>query len=89
MKTKKPLVRPDSKAPHPNPVRAFREELRLNRDEFATLVGIKLETERAWEQERRPVMPTGPRLTKLLACARRNFYPLGLKEIEDYCVDSY
>lgn len=77
--------RPDAEPRHPNPVRRFREELRLTRDEFALLMAVPKDTLRAWERDVNAVVPSGSRTTRLIELARRNYYPLMLKELYDYC----
>jgi DNA-binding transcriptional regulator YiaG len=80
----KPVKRPDQPAPHPNPVRRFREDLQLTREAFAALLHVPVETERAWEREGGAVMPKGSRALRLIDLARRNWYPLMLEDIWKY-----
>lgn len=79
-----PMNRPDKKPLHPNPIRRFREELHLTRQEFAALLDVSLDTEKLWEKTVRPVMPRSQSALKLIDLARRNSYPLLLEEIWDY-----
>jgi len=80
-KIRKPIQRHDSATLDPNPVRRFREELRLTRDAFAELMGIPVETLRAWERHEKAVVPGQSRMNRLIECARRNHYPLLIMEI--------
>lgn len=77
-----PLM-PDQKPPHPNPVRRFRECLRMTREEFAELLGVSHETLRVWEK-RVPSIPRPPAMDKLIAVAERNSYPLTAQEIKRF-----
>ena len=75
------LSRPDAAPRDPNPVRRFREELRLTREVFAELMGIPVETLRAWERHEHVVIPNGPRMERLVELARRNYYPLYIGDV--------
>ncbi len=81
---KKLLVRRDAAPRAANPIRRFREELRLTREEFARLNGVPVTTERSWERDINAFVPSGGRLTRLIELARRNEYPLYISEIWDY-----
>lgn len=75
-----PLTRPDGNPPHDNPVRALREELRLNRHEFARLVSevggkrVSVGAIRTWEDGM--VFPRPDHLDVLIEVAERNRFPL-------------
>jgi len=74
------VVRPDSNPPHQNPIRAFREELRLTREEFSKLLGVTVMTVRTWETPNLS-RPKGSKAIELVDLARRNAYPLTLDDI--------
>lgn len=82
---KGPNLRPDAKAPNANPIRRFREEMRMTRDDFAEILHTNKETVRSWERDPGPVVPSGPRLNRLLALAQANKYPLYYHEIRKHC----
>jgi len=71
----RPILRTNSAPLHPNAVRRFREELRLNRTEFSELVGVCPATLRVWETANRS-RPGGRTLMRLLQLAEENNYPL-------------
>ena len=75
-----PSTRPDSAPPHTNPIRRFREELRLNRQEFADLLEENVESLRVWETDGKS-KPRPDRALKIVALAERNDYPLELEDI--------
>ena len=74
---------PDQRPPHPNPVRRFREALRLTREQFAELLDVSHETLRVWEK-REPSIPRPSAMQRLIACAERNNYPLTADEVRRY-----
>lgn len=81
-----PIERPDAKPPHPNPIRRFREELRLTRKEFADITGFNVDSLRMWEStgaehNRQATKPNGNVAVAIVELARRNFYPLTLEDI--------
>lgn len=75
-----PNQRPDSAPLNPNAVRRFREELRLNRKEFAALVGVSPATLRVWELKNNS-RPSGPTLLRLIELAEKNNYPLSVADV--------
>lgn len=75
-----PDLMPDQLPPHPNPVRRFRETLRMTREQFAELLEVSHETLRVWEK-REPSIPRASAMARLLAVAERNGYPLTADEI--------
>lgn len=75
-----PNQRADSAPLNTNHVRRFREELRLNRKEFAALVGVSPATLRVWELPNNS-RPSGRTLLKLIALADRNGYPLSVENV--------
>jgi DNA-binding transcriptional regulator YiaG len=75
-----PNERADSAPLNSNAVRRFREELRLNRKEFASLVGVSPATLRVWEL-RNNSRPSGPTLLRLIDLAERNEYPLSVADV--------
>ena len=77
-----PSVRPDSKQPHDNVIRRFREELRLDRHEFAELLEVNVDTLRVWETAGKS-RPRGPAALKIVEYAKRNEYPMSIEEIFD------
>lgn len=81
---KKPVKRPDQNPPHPNPIRAFREELRLEREEFGELMNVPVQTLRVWERTENAYVPRYGPLTRLIELARKNEYPLYWKDIMSY-----
>lgn len=74
-----PSQRPDSAPIHPNRIRAFREELRLDREQFCTLIGAAVDTERGWESG--ASIPKGAAALKIFNLAQKNFYPLTMEDI--------
>ncbi len=85
---RKPIQRRDSAPLHPNPIRRFREELRLTRQELAGLMAVPKETVRAWEHEVECFAPGHSRLMRLIELARRNEYPLYVRDIMAYAEKS-
>jgi len=75
-----PTIRPDSKAPHPNVIRRFREELRLDRNEFAELLDCNTDTLRVWEGTK-GAKPRGEAALPIIALAKKNKYPLTITDI--------
>lgn len=75
-----PTERPDSKTPHPNVIRRFREELRLDRREFASLLEVNVDTLRVWETQGKS-KPRGSAALKIVEIADRNDYPMRIEEI--------
>ncbi len=75
-----PVYRPGAAPRHPNPIRRFREELRLDRTGFAKLLGVPMETSRSWERPK-PVMPKSQTIMRMVDIARTNYYPLRLEDI--------
>ncbi len=74
-----PNERPDAIPPHPNVIRRFREELRMDRPEFADLLNVKIDTLRVWEAGKS--RPRGETAMKIIQVAERNSYPLTLEQI--------
>lgn len=68
----------------PNPIRRFREHLRLSREEFCGLIDIPLDTLRSWEREKGAVMPREQALDGLIKLAKKNTYPLTETEVRGY-----
>lgn len=75
-----PNVRPDSVPPHQNVIRRFREELRMDRREFADLLEVNVDTLRVWETEGKS-KPRGPAALRIVEVAKRNDYPLDITDI--------
>ena len=75
------MRRPDSAPLHDNPIRRFREELRLNRTEFAKVVGFPENTLRAYERDDYAICPGGKRMGQLIQLAKNNKYPLSIFEV--------
>lgn len=75
-----PTVRPDSKRPHPNVIRRFREELRLDRVEFSKLLDVNVDTLRVWEGGK-GAKPRAESAIIIIACAEKNDYPLTIIDI--------
>lgn len=75
-----PNERPDAAPPHENPIRRFREELRLSRADFAELIGENQDTLRNWETTGKS-KPRPEKGMKLVALAQKNNYPLTLEDI--------
>jgi DNA-binding transcriptional regulator YiaG len=88
LKLRKPVARTDSAPQDPNPVRAFREELRLTRHQLSAILDVPWESIRRWERHKEASMPSSHRLQKLLICARRNQYPLFFADMLRYVEDS-
>jgi len=77
--------RVDAAPLHENPVRRFREDLRLNRAQFSRVIGIQVDTIRSWEMTgSRNVLPRRASMTLLLKLARRNKYPLNYGMLYEY-----
>lgn len=74
-----PNERPDANPPHQNVIRRFREELRMDRPEFADLLDVKIDTLRVWEAGKS--YPRAPAAMKIVSVAERNDYPLTIEEI--------
>jgi DNA-binding transcriptional regulator YiaG len=74
-----PNKRKDATPPHQNVIRRFREELRMDRPDFAELVGAKIDTLRVWEAGKSK--PRGPAALKIIEIASRNDYPLDITDI--------
>jgi DNA-binding transcriptional regulator YiaG len=75
-----PSTRTDSKQPHPNVIRRFREELRLDRKEFSELIDVNIDTLRVWESSR-GTRPRGEAALVLISFANKNDYPLTIEDI--------
>lgn len=91
MAAKKPAVtgpteRPDARPPHPNPIRRFREELRLTRQQFVRLIHTSTDNLRMWEGSGRTkaTRPKGEAAIAIVELAQRNFYPLTIQDIYHY-----
>ena len=74
-----PQQRPDSAPLHPNAIRRFREELRLDRKQFSALLDVNIDTLRVWESG--SSKPRGPSALKIVEVADRNNYPLSIEDI--------
>ncbi len=74
-----PNERPDANPPHSNVIRRFREELRMDRPEFADLIEAKIDTLRVWEAGKSN--PRGPAALTIIAVADRNDYPMSMADI--------
>lgn len=74
-----PNERPDANPPHDNVIRRFREELRMDRPEFADLIEAKIDTLRVWEAGKSK--PRGPAAMRIVEIAERNDYPLSAEDI--------
>lgn len=81
-----PVKRLNAAPPNPNPIRRFREELRLTQAEFAELWGVTHESLRYHEGQTgtRLSRPRGPALVALLRLAKENKYPLAATEIYEF-----
>jgi DNA-binding XRE family transcriptional regulator len=79
-KLHRPNERPDAAPPHPNLIRRFREELRLTRNQFADLLQEKVDTLRVWEGDT-GAKPRGEKAIKISDLAKKNAYPLSVKDI--------
>lgn len=77
-----PVRRRDALPPSDNPITAFREELRMNEEQFADYVRVTVSTVKNWSRhEERRTTPNGPTLQRILRLARENRYPLYLRDI--------
>lgn len=74
-----PNDRTDAKPPHQNVIRRFREELRMDRIEFAVLLDAKIDTLRVWEAGKSK--PRGAAAIKIIEVAGRNEYPMSMEDI--------
>lgn len=74
-----PNERPDAIPPHQNVIRRFREELRMDRKEFAELIDANIDTLRVWEASKS--QPRAPAALKIIEIAKRNEYPMTVEEI--------
>lgn len=74
-----PTTRKDSVPLHPNVIRRFREELRMNRPVFADLLEINVDTLRVWEADKSK--PRGEAALKIVSFAKRNDYPMSITDI--------
>ena len=74
-----PNEQPDAVPLSDNVIRRFREELRMDRPEFADLIEAKIDTLRVWEAGKSK--PRGPAALKIIEVADRNDYPLTIKDI--------
>lgn len=84
LKIKKLTERDDAAPRSANPIRRFREELRLTRRAFADLVQAPIETLRNWEALTDCVQPEDSTMRQLIAIARRNEYPLYYTEVIEF-----
>ena len=75
-----PTNRLDSRPPHPNAIRRFREELRMDRREFAELLEVNVDTLRVWETAGKS-KPRAPAAMKIIEVAGRNDYPLRMEDL--------
>ena len=74
-----PNERPDAKPLADNAIRRFREELRLDRPEFAQMLDLSVDSLRVWEKG-----SSEPRVhsaMKIVQCAERNHYPLTITDL--------
>lgn len=74
-----PNERPDANPPHQNAIRRFREELRMDRPEFAVLIEAKIDTLRVWEAGKSA--PRAHAALKIIEVATRNEYPISMEDI--------
>lgn len=74
-----PNARPDALPPHNNPIRRFREELRMDRPDFSILLDVNIDTLRVWEAGKSK--PRGESALKIISIATRNDYPLSITDI--------
>ena len=74
-----PNDRPDAKPLADNVIRRFREELRMDRPEFAELVDAKVDSLRVWEKG--SSKPRTEAAMRIVQVAERNNYPLTLEDI--------
>lgn len=83
-----PVIRTDAKPLPENPFRALREELRLDRAEFATLVAglsggsISAKAIQTWEEDH--AFPRDHNLEAVIRLAERNRYPLSYRTLISY-----
>ena len=75
-----PTNRPDSIPLHPNVIRRFREELRMDRPEFADLLEVNIDTLRVWETQGKS-RPRGEAALRIVDIAAHNDYPLAITDI--------
>jgi len=75
-----PSLRPDSNPLHENAIRRFREELRMDRPEFADLLECNVDTLRVWETAGKS-RPRGEAALKIVSVATHNDYPMTIDEI--------
>jgi DNA-binding transcriptional regulator YiaG len=71
-----------------SPIRRFREEMHLSREELGMIAGVTASTVRFWEAEEGAVMPRQKPLLALIECARNNCYPLLVADIIKYVEQS-
>jgi hypothetical protein len=80
-----PALRPDGGPLHENPVRRFREELRLEREQFCRLLNdLPVATLRGWEEpfdSKHYHAPRSYHVDMLVALAQRNRYPLFMEHV--------
>jgi len=74
-----PNERPDATPLHNNAIRRFREELRMDRQQFASLVEANIDTLRVWEGGKS--LPRARAALKIIEIASRNDYPLDITDI--------
>lgn len=74
-----PIVRPNSAPISANPIRAFRDELRLTAGQFAKAAGVTIHSIRIWETNRSVLRYEAAQ--KLVDLAEKNFYPLTLEDL--------
>ncbi len=74
-----PNERPDAKPLSDNAIRRFREELRMDRPEFADLIDANVDTLRVWEKG--SSKPRAQSAMRIIEIAERNYYPLTLADI--------
>lgn len=74
-----PNERPDAKPLADNAIRRFREELRMDRPEFAELLDITTHSLRVWEKG--TSKPRAESVMKIIEVAERNHYPLTMADI--------
>lgn len=74
-----PNSRPDAIPPHTNAIRRFREELRMDRKQFADLIDANIDTLRVWESNKGN--PRAPAAMKIIKIAERNDYPLTMEDL--------
>jgi len=75
-----PNDRQDALPPHPNVIRRFREELRMDRGEFAELLEVNVDTLRVWETDGKS-KPRAPAAMKIIEVANQNDYPMTMEDI--------